>query len=186
MLAARKRRPTIDTCGARSTGRGTHTRAKRRCETVRKAGARPGLSKHRKCLLTCAGHNATLVPHTCCSGRHGGDTGPKRNGVRLVGVLCIILAFVLSWVMIICCFARWRGEGRFAKQTKEAPLAVVGKVFDLEQPVSTKSFVFSEDTLTSVDEPPEASLVYADAPAVEVVVKTATARPLRGFGDGPA
>ena len=145
------------------------------------------MSKHRKCLLTCAGHNATLVPHTCCSGRHGGDTGPKRNGVRLVGVLCIILAFVLSWVMIICCFARWRGEGRFAKQTKEAPLAVVGKVFDLEQPVSTKSFVFSEDTLTSVDEaPPKASLVYADAPAVEVVVKTATARPLRGFGDGPA
>ena len=110
------------------------------------------MSKHRKCLLTCAGHNATLVPHTCCSGRHGGDTGPKRNGVRLVGVLCIILAFVLSWVMIICCFARWRGEGRFAKQTKEAPLAVVGKVFDLEQPVSTKSFVFSEDTLTSVDD----------------------------------
>ena len=100
----------------------------RRCETVRKAGARPGLSKHRKCLLTCAGHNATLVPHTCCSGRHGGDTGPKRNGVRLVGVLCIILAFVLSWVMIICCFARWRGEGRFAKQTKEAPLAVAGRV----------------------------------------------------------
>ena len=98
----------------------------------------------------------------------------------------LILAFVLSWVGIICCFARWRGEGRFAKQTKEAPLAVVGKVFDLEQPVSTKSFVFSEDTLTSVDEPPEASLVYADAPAVEVVVKTATARPLRGFGDGPA
>ena len=82
--------------------------------------------------------------------------------------------------MIICCFARWRGEGRFAKQTKEAPLAVVGKVFDVEQPVSTKSFVFSEDTLTSVDEaPPKASLVYADAPAVEVVVKTATARPLR-------
>ena len=97
----------------------------------------------------------------------------------------LILAFVLSWVGIICCFARWRGEGRFAKSTKEAPLAVVGKVFD-EQPVSTKSFVFSEDTLTSVDEPPEASLVYADAPAVEVVVKTATARPLRGFGDGPA
>ena len=82
---------------------------------------------------------------------------------------------------------RWRGEGRFVKSTKaEAPLAVVGKVFDLEQPVSTKSFVFSEDTLTSVDEPPEASLVYADAPAVEVVVKTATARPLRGFGDGSA
>ena len=163
------------------------TRAKRRCETVRRAGARPGLSKHRKCLLTCAGHNATLVPHTCCSGRHGGDTGPKRNGVRLVGVLCIILAFVLSWVGIICCFARWRGEGRFAKSTKEAPLAVVGKVFDLEQPVSTKSFVFSEDTLTSVDDaPPKAELVYADAPAVEVVVKTATARPLRGFGDGPA
>ena len=79
-------------CGARSTGHGT--RAERRCETVRKAGARPGLSKHRKCLLTCAGHNATLVPHTCCSGRHGGDTGPKRNGVRLVGVLCIILACV--------------------------------------------------------------------------------------------
>ncbi len=90
--------------------------------------------------------------------------------------------------MIICCFARWRGEGRFAKSTKEAPLAVVGKVFDLEQPVSTKSFVFSEDTLTSVDEaPPKASLVYADAPAVEVVVKTATARPARGVGHhGPA
>jgi hypothetical protein len=30
--------------------------------------------------------------------------------------------------MIICCFARWRGEGRFAKQTKEAPLAVAGRV----------------------------------------------------------
>ena len=67
------------------------------------------------------------------------------------------------------------------------PAQVVGKVFDLEQPVSTKSFVFSEDTLTSVDEPPEASLVYADAPAVEVVVKTATARPARGVGGhGPA
>ena len=94
---------------------------------------------------------------------------------------------LLSWVMIICCFARWRGEGRFAKSTKEAPLAVVGKVFD-EQPVSTKSFVFSEDTLTSVDEaPPKAELVYADAPAVEVVVKTATARPARGVGHhGPA
>ena len=91
--------------------------------------------------------------------------------------------------MIICCFARWRGEGRFAKSTKaEAPLAVVGKVFDLEQPVSTKSFVFSEDTLTSVDEePPKAEMVYADAPAVEVVVKTATARPARGVGGhGPA
>ena len=41
------------------------------------------------------------------------------------------------------------------------PAQVVGKVFDLEQPVSTKSFVFSEDTLTSVDEaPPKAELVY--------------------------
>ena len=41
--------------------------------------------------------------------------------------------------------------------------------------------------VTSVDEaPPKAEMVYADAPAVEVVVKTATARPLRGFGDGPA
>ncbi len=68
------------------------------------------------------------------------------------------------------------------------PAQVVGKVFDLEQPVSTKSFVFSEDTLTSVDEaPPKAELVYADAPAVEVVVKTATARPARGVGHhGPA
>ena len=51
---------------------------------------------------------------------------------------------------------------------------------------SVGSSAISEDTLTSVDESPEASLVYADAPAVEVVVKTATARPLRGFGDGPA
>ena len=79
------------------------------------------------------------------------------------------------------------GENVCFKSTKEAPLAVVGKVFDLEQPVSTKSFVFSEDTLTSVDEvPPKAELLYADAPAVEVVVKTATARPARGVGHGPA
>ena len=86
-------RRSIDAC-ALDRPSAEHTRAERRCETVRKAGARPGLSKHRKCLLSCAGHNATLVPHTCCSGRHGGDTGPKRNGVRLVGVLCIILACV--------------------------------------------------------------------------------------------